>query len=308
MNSLLRRVVYHLFPPTWQCKARSHIGPRSENQDNYLQIYPDGRVYYQQASEHTRKDDLAGWSKDFYRIAVADGMGGHLHGREVAEDLMLAVMELPAQTNFDPLLLRDSLSAIHKQLMDKYHPVASSRQPGSTLVMADVHRMTGQVLLAHVGDSRAYVWRKGQSAPEMLTWDHSNSEFDWRDAVKEDANTPLPTTEKSHAVAQAMGFGSYGLVIRDGYRPRQLSASLRLDVEADLPHAAHKHADICSFFLQKGDTLILATDGLWSAEGFIWPEPPHKSDTLPAYIEELIDKAVIAGCTDNVTVAALGCY
>lgn len=308
MISALRSTLYHLFPPTWQCKARSHIGPRTENQDNYLQIYPNGRAYYQQAGDRRRKDGLEGWSKDFYRIAVADGMGGHLHGREVAEDLIQALMMLPAQISFDPLLLRNHLYTIHKQLMDKYHQAVGTRKPGSTLVMVDVHRVTGQVLLAHVGDSRAYVWRKGKPAPEMLTWDHNNSEFDWRDAAKEDPNTPIPSTEKSHAVAQAMGFGSYGLVIRDGYRPRQLSASLRLDVEADLPSGAHSHADIRSFFLHKGDTLILATDGLWSAESFIWPEPPHKPDSLPVYIEELVDKAIITGCKDNVTVAALSCY
>lgn len=308
MNPVFRSMLYRLFPPSWQCKARSHRGPRDENQDNYLQTYPDGRAYYQQAGEHTRKDDLVGWAKDFYRVAVADGMGGHLHGREVAEDLMQALMALPAQVAFDPLLLRDSLYAIHKQLMDKYHQAAGSRKPGSTLVMADVHRITGQVLLANVGDSRAYVWRKRKPAPEMLTWDHNNSEFDWREAVQEDAGIPLPAPEKSNAVAQAMGFGSYGLVIRDGYRPRQLSASLRLDVESDLPPVAHNHADIRSFFLQKGDTLILATDGLWSAESCTWPQPPAKPDALPAYVEDLVDKAVNDGCKDNVTVIALGCY
>lgn len=307
--TLLRRFWYNLFPLTWQCNAKSHIGPRPENQDNYVQIWPDGIARYQRAGERT-PTAVTGWSRDFYRIAVADGMGGHLHGREVAEDLMLALLALPAQVRFDPLALRDSLYGIHKQLMDKYHQLAGSRKPGSTLVMADVNRISGQVLLAHVGDSRAYVWRKGALVPEALTWDHNSSEFDWRESVLEDPNTPLPVMEKSNAVSQAMGFGSYGLIMRDGYRPRQLSASLRLDVADDLPAVACNHADICSFFLEKGDVLLLATDGLWSgsAEDFLWPIPPAIPDNLPGYVEALVEKAVSVGGNDNVTVVALGCY
>lgn len=309
MMHLLRRLRYTISPLEWQCKAKSHIGPRDENQDNYLYVKPNGEANYLLSGEWATAKAVA-WSGDFYRVAVADGMGGHLHGREVAEDLMQALLAFPAQSHFSPIQLREGLYRIHKQLLDKYHQTAGARKPGATLVIADVHRITGQVLLANVGDSRAFVWRKGCAVPEPLTWDHNNAEFDWREAVEEDPASPLPEQEKSNAVAQAMVFGSYGLIKRDGYRPRQLSASLRLDVAEDLPAVARDHADILSFFLNRGETLMLATDGLWSGDGFTWPAPPSPASAaeLSSYLEGLIEQAVANNGKDNVTVVALGCY
>ena len=308
MMHLLRRVFYRFSPLQWQWGAACLLGRREENQDNFLCISPGGETVYMQG-ETRRATTISSWDSDFYRIAVADGMGGHLYGREVAEELMQALLILPAQTHLNPATLRGHLYAIHKQLFDKYP--SEHRKPGTTLVLADINQRTGQVLLANVGDSRAYVWEKGQSAPQLLTYDHTNREFDWREAVAQAPDTPEPEVEKSNTVAQTMGFGSYGLMVRDGYRPRQLSAHIRLDLAEELPQIARHHADIFSFELDRGDTLLLATDGLWSGDGndaAYGLAPDTNSSGLQQYAEALAETAYDNGSKDNITAIALTCH
>lgn len=282
-----------------QWVADSERGNREENQDNYLVIIPEGRAtYLQQQKEVDTK--LSSWPIHSFRLAVADGMGGHENGRQIAEELIQKLQYISPQKN--PQQLRESIYALHKKLWNKYSQT-SLKSPGTTLVMADI-KDNGEVMIANVGDSRAYLWRNKQW--QQLTYDQNLSEYDWRDNELEvDDNYQL--NHKSHQIAQAMGYGSYGLLRNKyGHRALQLNPKLRLDLADDL--ATNKqHPDIFKLHLQKGDALLLATDGLWSIEKDTQPlNIPHPADiTNKADLRTFLGKVQNNGSSDNMTAVML---
>ncbi|CAA7602755.1 phosphoprotein phosphatase [Acididesulfobacillus acetoxydans] len=107
-------------------------------------------------------------------LAVADGMGGHLAG-EVAARMALAQLAKSA-AELDTLE-RDTLGDwLQRSLTEANRVVYASslasperRGMGTTLTALLILRQ--EVLIGHVGDSRAYLWRGGELI--ALTDDHS---------------------------------------------------------------------------------------------------------------------------------------
>ncbi|GFN24012.1 MAG: Stp1/IreP family PP2C-type Ser/Thr phosphatase [Thermoanaerobacteraceae bacterium] len=104
-------------------------------------------------------------------LAVADGMGGHQAG-EVASALALRALGEKIKEHYrgDPLV--HLVSAVRFANRVVYSSALSRREyrgMGTTLTVAWV--IDDKVLLAHVGDSRAYLFRDGQL--QVLTHDHS---------------------------------------------------------------------------------------------------------------------------------------
>lgn len=100
--------------------------------------------------------------------AVADGMGGHAAG-ELAANLALDAL---SQTFVDgraapPVRLAEAVQAANLAVLR--HAVGEYVGMGTTLLAAVFDR--GAVLIAHVGDSRAYLLRGGEL--HRLTEDHS---------------------------------------------------------------------------------------------------------------------------------------
>lgn len=250
--------------------AESHCGPRNENQDNYLIIDPSGQLQYLQDEKiHTAQHPS--WPSSWYRLVVADGMGGHQHGREIATKLINALQQQPVFS--DVVALRDATYRIHQNLYDTFNE-DQTHNPGSTLLWVDVH-ISGLVMVSHVGDGRLY-----QTTPDghwqQLTHDHHSAEFDWRDPHNQ---SDEPATIKTNTLAQAMGYGSYGLVTdHNGYRPLRFSKQIRLDLANDLPANKAHHADVFSFYLHAGNSLLLASDGLWSAKNQLDLDFPLAAD------------------------------
>ena len=298
MNSL-KRLWYKISPLTYQCKAKSYCGQRQENQDNYLIIAPDGQAHYLKAGEREFAQ-VSDWPDYLYRIAIADGMGGHLFGREIAEALMDLLLALPAQTAFDPAQLRDTVYTLHQQLLSRYQSVDSARKPGATLVMAEIDIRDGKTLLVHVGDSRAYLQAANTNTLQKITWDHHTAEFDWREASSQQADLAPINEQHAYKLAQAMGFGSYGLIAQAGQRLRQLSPQLRLDLAEDLNPVAQSHADIRLFYLKRGDLLLFASDGLWSGEPH-QAIPPFTGNGFDDYLRQLAEHAQQTNSQDNIT-------
>lgn len=284
-----------------KCKwvADSERGEREENQDNYLLLTPEGKgVCLQQQKENDIS--LSSWSSHSFRLALADGMGGHENGRQIAEELMQKLQQLPPQS--EPQQLREKIYNLHQQLWEKYSQT-SLKSPGTTLVMADI-KNNGNTLIANIGDSRAYLWRDNQW--QQLTYDQNLNEYDWRDDELENEDDYQPN-HKSHQIAQAMGYGSYGLLPNKyGYRALQLSPKLRLDVAEDLK-AGRQHPDIFKLNLQKGDALLLASDGLWSVEKDTKPlDLPNPSQiTNKTDLRTFLSKIQDNGGTDNMTAVML---
>jgi PPM family protein phosphatase len=102
-------------------------------------------------------------------FAVADGMGGAKAG-EVASAIAAGTFEGEADSGEPPeaqlaRILREANRRIYElALKDESH-----RGMGTTLTAAMVH--AEEISFAHVGDSRAYVLRRGEL--EQLTSDHS---------------------------------------------------------------------------------------------------------------------------------------
>lgn len=130
---------------------------------------------------HVRRRNEDGWLirevGGAVLAAVADGMGGHPAG-DVASAIAIATIEgqlahdhaardPSAGRLVDALVLADgAIQAAAAERPDRY-------RMGTTAIVA--YAVPGEVTLAHVGDSRAYLVRGGAALP--LTHDHGEGGF-----------------------------------------------------------------------------------------------------------------------------------
>jgi PPM family protein phosphatase len=120
-----------------------------------------------------------------YGIAIlADGMGGYSAG-EVASSIATSALKVALEAGLDRLqrqadlrlhrsrqihqLLVDSIQHINSQVLDAARAEPQYNGMGTTLVAALFHH--GKITVAHVGDSRAYRFRRGELV--QITRDHS---------------------------------------------------------------------------------------------------------------------------------------
>ena len=277
----------------------SQRGQRDENQDNYLLLTPDGQAVYLQNESEQKKTNIP-WKEAMYRLAVTDGMGGHARGREISEALIQKLLTLAPQKS--AIELRDKLCSIHKSLWNTFSQY-TRKSSGTTLIMADIDEK-GRAVIANIGDSRAFLWRKGQW--KKISYDQNLQEYDWRDGEIEEED--YDSDSKKHSLAQAMGYGSFGL-IKDEYdfKALQSNKQLRLDLAEDLPKDKQAHADIFTLTLQQGEALLLATDGLWSVgEGqqvLALPKPEVLADSVK--LHQFFLNIIENGSCDNLTAVML---
>jgi len=124
---------------------------------------------------------------DLSLYVVADGMGGHAAG-EVAAELAVKEVERVVEgtrafdgdtwpDDWNPRLslnanrLVRAIVSAHRKVTGAVTGDAGLRGMGATIVAALVNAAQTEITIAHVGDSRAYVHRKGTT--ELLTSDHS---------------------------------------------------------------------------------------------------------------------------------------
>jgi protein phosphatase len=91
---------------------------------------------------------------------VADGMGGHLAG-EVASQLAVETLSrlYLAGDGAPPGLLADCMASANRAIYDKAIADPSCAGMGTTCTALAIR--DGVAFLAHIGDSRAYLWRHG---------------------------------------------------------------------------------------------------------------------------------------------------
>ena len=174
-----------------------------------------------------------------YVMVVADGMGGHAAG-EVASRLAISGMirlalDLPDwffKVDEDRLpeiedRARHLVQQVGAEIVERGREDAALRGMGST--MTGVRSLGRDLLVAHVGDSRAYLFRAG--GLHRLTKDHTYAQLlvDMGQLQASD----VPDSGKRHILTNALG-GSMG----------------------------HVRVDIDLLQLESGDRVLLCSDGL----------------------------------------------
>jgi serine/threonine protein phosphatase PrpC len=123
------------------------------------------RAENQDAVGETHLDEVSFWY-------VCDGMGGHLGGSTASR---LAIEALDSVLSEPEADLRKAINAALQEANRRIHEVAQAkhelRNMGTTAVLVAFDKTTGQVTVAHVGDSRAYLLR--DKTIRLLTRDHT---------------------------------------------------------------------------------------------------------------------------------------
>ncbi|MFO7321420.1 MAG: Stp1/IreP family PP2C-type Ser/Thr phosphatase [Chloroflexota bacterium] len=131
------------------------------------------------------EDNVHLWLDDDLVLAiVADGMGGAAAGEEASRLAVetvqtgLALAEQSALRAFEPLAddsiaqkLRDVIRAANSDIMRRAAADPQLRGMGTTVTLAFVRN--NQVIVAHVGDSRAYLVSRRDRSIHQITADHS---------------------------------------------------------------------------------------------------------------------------------------
>lgn len=241
----------------WVGAARSEIGlVRRMNQDCLAAI-----------------DPLGFW-------AVADGMGGHAGG-EIAAQAAIAtasahIEQVAANGLGSPQdTLRDLMTAAHQAVRDRAQRDPALKHMGTTLVaLLLTPHPTAVAHIAHLGDSRAYLYRDTILTP--LTRDHTMIERYLARGILTPA--AARTHPDRHVLTKAIGIS---------------------------PAAT---PDIASHPLQPGDLLLLCSDGLTKMleDQEIAALMARSGGDPVRACDALIEESLARGGEDNVTVIVVG--
>ncbi|MBN2185011.1 MAG: Stp1/IreP family PP2C-type Ser/Thr phosphatase [Candidatus Krumholzibacteriota bacterium] len=198
---------------------------------------------------------------------VTDGMGGHFSGEE-ASRLAVQVMgesyfeetDLPAVKMLDLVFRRANAEVFEK--------IGSSRNGLAGTTCTAVAVFPDYFHIAHAGDSRVYMIRKGKI--DQLTEDHSVVGEMFRKGMldAEEARTH----PRRNVITRAVG--------------------LRKDVKPDLYE---------SIPFEEDDSILICSDGLYSMISDKEIEEIISSNDIASACGILVDKANKAGGSDNIT-------
>ncbi len=233
---------------------------RENNEDSVFMMY--GSSYGEEALP------------EFGLFCVADGAGGLGHG-ELASSIAVktVVADLIQNAVLKTLEIDDSdtqpgIEEIARRAIERANEEVIDSANGGVTTLTVALVLNGQMVIGHVGDSRAYLVQNGK--PRLLTRDHS---YSWR-LVEIGQITPDEAMEhpKRNQLWNAVGQGNNLVIEVDAYSQ---------------PH---------------GGYLLICSDGLWgevaedelSSVVTLYDEPN-------AACEELVRAANAAGGPDNIT-------
>ena len=214
-----------------------------------------------------KKNDDSGYAGQ-HLIVVADGMGGAPAGDLASAVTIQTVRRLDVSPPPDDLLqaLAGAILVANERLAEIVEEDPSVEGMGTTITAALFDG--SQIGVAHLGDSRGYLWRDGELL--RITRDHS-----WvQSLIDEGRITEEEATVHSHR--------SLLLKVLDG----------RHDNEPDLS----------TYDVVPGDRILICSDGL---SGFVSHENIERalaSGTPESVAADLTRLALDSGSTDNVTV------
>jgi len=259
--------------------AISHQGyVRENNEDRYL-VMRFGRSLDNLATNLDENFLEKSYGITGYGLLVADGLGGMAAG-EIASNLAIAklvelivetpdwVLALKKNKDVRTVLQRMSERFVHidKILREEAQADAALQGMGTTLTVAGT--LGNDLVLGHVGDSRAYLLR-GASLRQLT---------------------------KDHTLAQALidaGVANY-----DDPAPR----SMRHVLTAAIGSLGEREPQVDRLILRSGDQLLLCTDGLTEVvEDQLIAEVLREASSAQRACQNLVDLALSGGETDNIT-------
>lgn len=177
------------------------------------------------------------YSQDVLLLVLADGMGGHLQG-EVAAGLAIETFIeafgkfAQSEQRTPQTFLAETMRRAHQRIMELPHnPELGNTFPGTTCVAALIH--DGRMYWGHAGDSRLYLLR--DDAVIAKTEDHSMvHQWEMWGVISAEEASVHP---QRNQITNCLGGMDNMFYIEEG-----------------------KPVD-----LESGDTLLLCSDGLWSA-------------------------------------------
>ena len=209
-----------------------------------------------------------------YALILADGMGGHRKGElasQIAVDHVAESFREDRQKELDPETMAEQLIQSIENANVKVYLASKededNRGMGTTLTMAVI--MKKHIVLAHVGDCRAYLYRDGVLV--QMTADHTLVQ----EMVAAGSLSPDETANhpRRNVLTRALGIPEY-------IQPDHLI----------MPR-------------EKGDRLLLSSDGLHGYVSDQVIETCIKKEKDPELlVQKLLDTALDAGGEDNVTV------
>lgn len=233
------------------------------------------------------QDSIDLWSENGYVLAVvADGMGGAASGevasRIAVETIRAQLMQhikqfIKPDHDWDEMAFADQLEQAVREANDRIVQQAvdepAHKGMGTTLTMAFAHR--ADVVLAHVGDSRAYLIDAQNHEIRQVTTDHSFVQ------ALVDSGHITPEEAEDHPMKNVL------------YR----ALGQGFDIDVDL---------IPDVFMEIGDRLVLCSDGLTL---HVSPDEIAEvalTDNDPQIISDnLINLANARGGKDNVSVVVI---
>src|SRR5690242_8779794 len=203
-------------------------------------------------------------------LAMADGMGGHAGGDIASSTVIAALVDLDDEALGSAEASRALLERIataNDELADRVKADPSLHGMGTTLIA--ILRSQNKLVLAHIGDSRAFLARDGQLT--QITKDHSFVQ--------------TLVDEGRITADEAVGHPQRSLVTRV------------------LTGQADDEPDITVREARMGDRYMIASDGLTD-----YVAPDTIADVVTAgdppgpTAQRLVDLALKAGAPDNVTI------
>ena len=258
----------------------SHPGKvRPNNEDHFLVVH-FGRFMESVASNLPSGLVPSCFKEDGWGMAVADGMGGHVAGEE-ASRLAIATLVSLVQSTPDWILRADDPEFAEEimrraserfDLVDQALSLEAAFDPklhgfGTTMTLAASVGLN--LFIAHIGDSRAYLFRRGKL--HQLTRDHTLA-----GELYEAGQITLAQVATHH---------------------------LRHVLTRNLGRQKTSKPDVQKLSLEPGDCLLLCSDGLndmVSNDKIAAILAQGKASAILS--QELIDLALAAGGKDNVTV------
>jgi serine/threonine protein phosphatase PrpC len=246
------------------CEARSDVGRKRKGNEDALFINPDLRLY-----------------------VVADGMGGHAAGEVAAKIAVDSINEFVALTggdqeitwpfghddsiSYDGNRLKTAIRHANRKVLDATRERSEYEGMATTVAAVLVDGDTAN--LAHVGDSRIYLWSDDKI--QLLTSDHS-----W---VNEQIQSGIISAEQARS------------------HPLRNVVTRALGGRSDLV------VDVQSRRMKPGDVLLLCSDGLTTMigdEDIARILAEVRGDVAEA-ARGLVEEANARGGEDNITVVLL---